>query len=66
MIALNVAKAERARFSHALIAEVKKIIRNLRGATISRKWIGPATSLRFAIFSSVEGLEVAGTMVADS
>ena len=29
MIAVNVAKAERARFSHALMAEVKKIIRKV-------------------------------------
>jgi hypothetical protein len=30
VIAVNVAKAERARFSHGLTAEVKKIIRNQR------------------------------------
>jgi len=42
VVAVNVAKAERARFSHALTAEVKKIIRNLRGATISRRCDRPS------------------------
>jgi len=40
VVAVDVAKAVRARFSHALTAEVKKIIQNLRGARISRTWIG--------------------------
>jgi hypothetical protein len=34
VVAVNVAKAERARFSHALTAEVKNIF-HLRGATIA-------------------------------
>jgi hypothetical protein len=37
---VNVAKAERARFSHALTPEGKKNFGIFRGATISRRWIG--------------------------
>jgi hypothetical protein len=36
----EVAKAERAKFFHALEAKVKKIMKNLACAPIGRRWIG--------------------------
>jgi hypothetical protein len=63
LIAVNLAKPERANFSHALEAKVKKIMENLACAPIGRRWIGfPEDDVNQSPKAQISGGEAAVTL----